>query len=79
MPSNDIKDLETFCSMLSLFNRLKGEKMQRCCRDTYLSTNRVVQAETGKQHGDNCRRWKHVGPGQSKKNSGLMREKRQGV
>lgn len=39
--------------------------MQSHYRGTYLSTNRMVQTETGKQYGDNCRRYEHVTADQS--------------
>lgn len=56
--------------------------MQRRCRGTYLSTNRMVQRKTGKQHGDNCRRCEHVPvnqPSPVKKTSCVRCEKLQGV
>lgn len=56
--------------------------MQRRCRGTYLSTNRMVQTETGKQHGDNCRRCEHVPvnqPSPVKKTSCVSCEKLQEV
>lgn len=53
-----------FYSLVSLF-RLLFRNMQRRYRGTYLSSNRMAQTETGKQHGDNCRRCKHVTADQS--------------